>query len=138
MSVAYCCLLLAHGLLPNAGDAHSAGTPFGKAKIMTAHNKFKSLDVEMLTQLCKVLRNRYGDEVSYDGASSLATLVAFQLLAGKPADGRPLSTACFSGAGRNRVWGTFGRSQHEEAHRSIRRGHCSLGIRLGFARCVLQ
>jgi hypothetical protein len=55
---------------------------------MTAHTKFKSLDVELLTQLCKELRNRYGDEVAYDGASLFGATV---LAAGRRASGQPSS-----------------------------------------------
>ena len=61
---------------------------------MTAHNKFKSLDVELLTQLCKELRNRYGDEVAYDGALLLAaTVVSCSWLASQRR-GVQLSMAC--------------------------------------------
>lgn len=42
---------------------------------MAAHKNFKSFNVELLVQLCKELRNRHGDEVTYDGASALATTV---------------------------------------------------------------
>jgi riboflavin synthase alpha subunit len=55
------------------------GTPFGKAKIMSAHKKFKSLDADLLTQLCKELRNRYGDEVTYDGACVSVASAAYAL-----------------------------------------------------------
>ena len=40
---------------------------------MAAHKNFKSFNVELLVQLCKELRNRHGDEVTYDGASALAS-----------------------------------------------------------------
>lgn len=49
---------------------------------MAAHKKFKSFNVELLVQLCKELRSRHGDEVTYDGASVLVATVGSCLVAG--------------------------------------------------------
>ena len=39
-----------------------------QAKLVGAQSRLRSVDVELLTKLCKELRQQFSDEVSYDGA----------------------------------------------------------------------
>ena len=100
---------------------------------MTAHNKFKSLDVDLLTQLCKELRNRYGDEVAYDGALLLAaTVVSCSWLASHRTAIQLSALWCCQELHMGNVWWTATQrssSQHSKRGSLPRRsasGHCFL------------
>jgi hypothetical protein len=97
------CFVLSHTFVCGRSPvADCPGTPFGKSKILSAFKKYKSVDVELLTQLCKELRNRYGDTVSYDGASATDRQVHHTRTGMAP---RSLAAAAWPSAARERgLW----------------------------------
>ena len=92
-----------------------------QAKLVGAQSRLRSVDVELLTKLCKELRQQFSDEVSYDGARLTPKTVRGASFA-FPSDA---VLVC-----RRGVYGQTGGQGDEARLGLVRRRHGAPGLRL--------